>query len=67
MTAAAGEGGERVVPYYCPYCSDEDLWPSEAGHGTWECRACGRAFAVRFVGLVASPIVGTGSTAEARS
>jgi ribosomal protein L37AE/L43A len=44
--------GERVVPYYCPYCGDEDLRPSEEGHGTWECRACARAFAVRFVGLL---------------
>jgi ribosomal protein L37AE/L43A len=43
---------ERVVPYFCPYCGDEDLRPSEEGHGTWECRACARAFAVRFVGLV---------------
>jgi ribosomal protein L37AE/L43A len=49
MTASSGE---RVVPYYCPYCGDEDLRPSEAGHGTWECRACARAFSVRFIGLV---------------
>jgi len=44
--------GERVVPYYCPYCGDEDLRPSAEGHGTWECRACARAFAVRFAGIV---------------
>ena len=27
---------ERAVPFHCPYCGDEDLWPHEAprtGHG----------------------------------
>jgi transposase-like protein len=43
---------ERQVPFYCPYCADEDLRPSEAGHGTWECRACMRAFSLKFVGLL---------------
>jgi ribosomal protein L37AE/L43A len=55
MSATAGSAGERVVPYYCPYCGDEDLRPSEEGHGTWECRACARAFSVRFVGIVVTP------------
>jgi ribosomal protein L37AE/L43A len=50
--SASTSGGERIVPYYCPYCGDEDLRPSEEGHGTWECRACARAFALRFVGLI---------------
>jgi ribosomal protein L37AE/L43A len=54
MSSGSGDtGGERIVPYYCPYCSGEDLRPSEEGHGVWECRGCARAFAVRFVGLVA--------------
>jgi transposase-like protein len=48
MTAA----GDRIVPYHCPYCGEEDLRPSEQGHGTWECRSCARAFTVKFVGLV---------------
>jgi ribosomal protein L37AE/L43A len=43
---------ERVAPYYCPYCGDEDLRPSEQAHGTWECRSCARAFTVQFVGLI---------------
>jgi ribosomal protein L37AE/L43A len=44
---------ERVVPFHCPYCGEEDLRPSEHGpHGTWECRTCARAFTVKFVGLV---------------
>ena len=53
---------DRMVPYFCPYCSDEDLRPSEAGHGTWECRACARAFSVKFVGLLR-----TSTAEEARS
>ncbi len=42
----------RAAPMYCPYCGEEDLRPSEEGHGTWECRGCARAFSVKFVGLV---------------
>lgn len=54
---------ERVAVNFCPYCASEDLRPSEAGHGAWECRECARAFAVRFVGLV----VGTPSGSEVSS
>ena len=48
---------ERIVPFHCPYCGEEDLRPHEAEdgsspHGTWECRACQRAFSVRFLGLL---------------
>jgi hypothetical protein len=57
----------RAAPFYCPYCGDEDLRPSEqavvstgAGHGgrgstggTWECAACNRAFQLTFLGLLA--------------
>jgi hypothetical protein len=41
---------ERAVPFYCPYCGDEDLEPYE-NDGGWHCRACTRAFRLRFVGL----------------
>jgi transposase-like protein len=44
---------ERAAPFYCPYCGDEDLRPSEAGHGAWECAACSRAFQLKFLGLLA--------------
>jgi len=44
---------ERAAPFYCPYCGDEDLRPSEEGHGAWECRACNRAFQLKFLGLLA--------------
>ncbi len=50
----------RGVPYHCPYCGDEDLWPHEpedgtGGHGAWECRSCLRAFALRMLGQVPPP------------
>jgi transposase-like protein len=44
---------DRQAALYCPYCGEEDLRPSvEGGHGAWECHACARVFAVKFVGLV---------------
>jgi predicted RNA-binding Zn-ribbon protein involved in translation (DUF1610 family) len=56
---------ERAAPFYCPYCGDEDLRPSEEGRtpprsseaesggSAWECGACNRAFQVKFLGLLA--------------
>ncbi|WP_338895445.1 hypothetical protein WBG99_06770 [Streptomyces sp. TG1A-60] len=47
---------ERAAPFYCPYCGDEDLRPSEAledSRGAWECGACNRAFQLKFLGLLA--------------
>ncbi|MFF8790741.1 hypothetical protein [Streptomyces sp. NPDC015125] len=49
---------ERAAPFYCPYCGDEDLRPSEEGGArgegaAWECRACSRAFRLKFLGLLA--------------
>lgn len=48
---------ERAAPFHCPYCGDEDLRPHEAAdgnspHGTWECRACRRAFSLKLLGLL---------------
>ncbi|MFF9478505.1 hypothetical protein [Streptomyces sp. NPDC014733] len=48
---------ERAAPFHCPYCGDEDLRPSETpserGTGAaWECRACNRAFRLKFLGLL---------------
>ncbi|MEV7355422.1 hypothetical protein [Kitasatospora sp. NPDC091276] len=53
---------ERAAPFFCPYCGDEDLRPSEAGHGAWECHGCRRAFQLKFLGLL-SPTASTASTA----
>lgn len=43
--------GERAVPFYCPYCGDEDLRPSGEKGGSWHCRSCARLFTLNFVGL----------------
>jgi ribosomal protein L37AE/L43A len=40
---------ERAVPFYCPYCGEEDLEPQEAD-GQWRCRSCVRSFRLRFAG-----------------
>ncbi len=52
---------ERAAPFYCPYCGDEDLRPSEAKlpenegarGAAWDCHACNRAFTLTFLGLLA--------------
>ena len=43
---------ERATPFHCPYCGDENLWPHEGAHGSWECRSCLRAFTLKPLGLV---------------
>jgi transposase-like protein len=44
--------GERQVPFYCPYCGDQDLRPDGATGGSWRCASCARAFELRFTGVV---------------
>ncbi|SCG36554.1 hypothetical protein GA0070609_0281 [Micromonospora echinaurantiaca] len=46
----------RAAPLYCPYCGEEDLRPSEEGHGAWECHGCARVFTVRFNGLLSRAV-----------
>jgi transposase-like protein len=47
----------RAVPFYCPYCGEEDIVPdlpagaSGEGHGHWSCRACRRAFRLSLTAL----------------
>jgi len=43
---------ERAVPFHCPYCADEDLRPHGTVHGEWECRACLRAFTLKYIGML---------------
>jgi hypothetical protein len=43
---------ERAFPQQCPYCGDQDLWPHDEAHGSWECRGCLRAFSLKMLGLV---------------
>ncbi len=44
---------QRAVPFYCPFCAEEDLHPTET-HGAWHCRSCTRVFSLKLVGLVTS-------------
>ncbi|MEV0330029.1 hypothetical protein AB0H63_26775 [Micromonospora echinospora] len=55
----------RSVPLYCPYCGEEDLRPSEAGHGAWECHACVRVFTVKFTGLLSRAAAGPAGAGSA--
>ena len=48
--------GERQVPFFCPYCGEEELRPAGSEAGAWECRACSRAFRLRFSGLLRSRV-----------
>ncbi len=41
----------RAVPFYCPYCGEEDLRPEEESHAAWRCADCQRVFVVRMVGV----------------
>jgi transposase-like protein len=72
MTSGAADEGTttgnikplRAVPFYCPYCADEDLRPdhpaSDQGagaplpHGQWRCGGCQRVFALKYLGTAAS-------------
>ncbi|MFE6691715.1 hypothetical protein ACFVFQ_35240 [Streptomyces sp. NPDC057743] len=71
---------ERAAPFYCPYCGDEDLRPSEGGSGApqaergrghaggaWECRACSRGFRLAFLGLLAPGAAGPRSASASAS
>jgi transposase-like protein len=52
--ATSREGGnmtERQVPFYCPYCGEQDLRPSGPDGGGWRCVSCARSFELRFAGL----------------
>jgi hypothetical protein len=42
---------ERAVPFYCPYCGEEDLRPAEVSHGAWYCPDCLRTFSLKLVGI----------------
>jgi hypothetical protein len=56
----------RAVPYLCPFCGDENLWPHEAEdatnpdtRGAWECRSCLRAFKVSMIKQLPRPALGS--------
>jgi transposase-like protein len=41
---------QRAVPFYCPYCGDEDLRPLGDRHGAWWCQSCRRAWQLKMLG-----------------
>jgi len=32
----------RAVPFYCPFCGEQELRPGDAGG--WHCQVCDRSF-----------------------
>jgi transposase-like protein len=63
----------RAVPFHCPYCGDENLWPHEpddgaegSGHGQWECRSCLRAFKLSMIGQLRPPASAHAAKGDAR-
>ena len=46
-------GADRQVPFYCPYCREQDLLPAGPDGGAWQCMSCARSFELRFAGVVA--------------
>jgi transposase-like protein len=50
--AAESTASERQVPFFCPYCGEEELRPAGSSAGDWECRSCARSFSLRFTGVI---------------
>jgi transposase-like protein len=42
----------RAVPFYCPFCGEQDIRPDDAGSTAWRCDSCERHFdlTVTFLG-----------------
>ena len=39
----------RAVPFYCPFCGEQDLAPAEPAG--WRCDSCERVFVVDLIGV----------------
>jgi tRNA(Ile2) C34 agmatinyltransferase TiaS len=37
----------RAVPFYCPFCGEEELTPGDGGG--WRCESCARVFELTLV------------------
>ena len=44
----------RAVPFYCPFCAEQDLEPV-GDAGGYHCGSCDRRFEVKFLGLGNEP------------
>jgi hypothetical protein len=58
---------QRAVPFYCPYCGDEDLQPYEDRHGAWWCQSCRRAWALSMIGTGTPSRMGGHAASDAQS
>lgn len=43
----------RAVPFYCPYCAEQDIVP--VGDKGLHCESCDRTFEVAFLGVGLPP------------
>jgi transposase-like protein len=39
----------RAVPFYCPFCGEQDLVPADVAG--WRCESCGRTFELTLTGV----------------
>jgi predicted RNA-binding Zn-ribbon protein involved in translation (DUF1610 family) len=45
----------RAVPFYCPFCGEQDIRPADAaatdggGGAPWRCESCDRVFTLALV------------------
>ena len=48
----------RAVPFYCPFCGEQDIRPTDAvpeapdgvaGAAAWRCESCDRRFSVSLI------------------
>jgi ribosomal protein L37AE/L43A len=45
----AASGTPRAVPFYCPFCGEQDLRPAEPRG--WHCAICDRTFELEFIAV----------------
>jgi ribosomal protein L37AE/L43A len=42
------DASRRAVPFFCPFCGEQDLRPAEEDRA-WSCRSCDRVFSLSIV------------------
>jgi predicted RNA-binding Zn-ribbon protein involved in translation (DUF1610 family) len=46
-TSGAGGDTPRAVPFYCPFCGEQDIRPADPAG--WRCESCERIFELSLV------------------
>jgi len=41
----------RAVPFYCPFCGEQDLRPAEEEAEGWRCASCERVFGLKLIAV----------------